>query len=609
MRAQGPLLLLAAALAAFLAWALLARSPAAPPDILLITLDTTREDAVGEDTPALLAFLREATRFRRARTTVPLTLPAHVTILSGLDPRRHGIHENLAPRLPEDRGFPLLQEELRAAGYRTAGFVASPVLGEPTGIAAGFETFDAPARAGDSWSGAQDDVPADERVEAPLRWLSGRDRAAPFLLWVHFYDPQVPYLPLGGDAGRRGTAEGDPPAALYAGEVRRMDAAVERLLAAVDPKTIVVVASDHGEGLGEHGEATHGTLCFGSTANALLAIRAPRLAAGERGEARSLSDLAPTLRAWCGLPAQPGDGVAIADGGGSRLRQGPGGQAGGRVVVTESMLAYRTYGWAQVFAATDGRYSLVESGARLDLFDLAADPGEMRPLRPEGHEAYEALDRALDEYRKGGGPGFAGPYMAGSPYGHAVRPFAAYLTRAENTALKDPQTGFAFADRMAAAKSLIHLGRERRDAAALEKAIAILQDLAKEDPKNPAPHLYLVHAQGRLGWVLGKPALHRAAARSARDAIGLGYRVAPLLFDLLDESLAAGEPADLVAALEVAVREPIHPDLRCAELAARIGLQLEQAGDAAGADLARRFLDRCRRLGVGPEPPPRGPSR
>jgi hypothetical protein len=273
------------------------------------------------------------------------------------------------------------------------------------------------------------------------------------------------------------------------------------------------------------------------------------------------------------------------------------------------MLTYRTYGWAQVFAATDGRYSLVESGPRLDLFDLAADPGETRPMRPEGHPAYEALDRALDAYRKGGGTELSGPYMAGSPYGHAVRPFASYLTRAENAALKDPETGFSFAEKMAAAKSLIHLGRERRDARSLEQAISILTELSAGDPRNPAPHLYLVHAQGRLGWVLGKPELHRAAARSAKDAIELGYRVAPLLFDLLDESLAAGDPKDLRAALEVAVKEPIHPDSKCAELAARMGLELEKAGDTAGADLARRFLDRCRRLGVGPDSPPRSPSR
>jgi arylsulfatase A-like enzyme len=603
MRSRGPLLV-AAALAAFLAWRLWPRPPAPPPNHHRITLDTTRADAIDHDTPALEAFLKESALFPRARTTVPLTLPAHVTLLSGLEPRSHGIHENLAPRLPEERGFPFLQEELREKGYRTAAFVASPVLGEQTGISAGFETFEAPKPLGDSWSGEQGDVPAEERVEAPLRWLAARDKGNPFFLWVHFYDPHVPYLPFKGDARRRGTREDDTPRELHLGEVRRMDAAVERLLAAVEPGTIVVIASDHGEGLGEHGEATHGSLCYGATADVFLAVRAPGLARGGRDEGqRSLADLAPTIREWCGLRPSAADGVAIS--GGPAFAKAPAGKRGGRVVVTESMLAYRTYGWAQAFAATNGRYSLVESGPRLDLFDLAADPHETRPLKPEGHAAYEALDRAIAAYREAKGREPEGAYMAGSPYGHAVRPFARYLPRAENMRLKDPETGFPFAGQMALAKSLIHLGKERRDAEGLEKAIAILKELATQDPRNPAPHLYLTHAQGRLGWVLGKPELHRAAARSARDAIDLGYRVAPLLADLLDESLEAGDPATLRAALDVAVKEPIHPDLNCAQLAAQMGLALEKAGDTEGADLARIFIERCHRLGIGPGLPPR----
>jgi arylsulfatase A-like enzyme len=588
MRSRGPLLV-AAALAALLLWRLWFRAPEPPPNLLLITLDTTRADAVGPATPSIASFLAESTRFTRARTTVALTLPAHASLLSGLEPRSHGIHENLVPRIPRDRGYPFLQEELLAAGYRTAAFVASPVLGEPTGIGAGFETFEAPGRTGDSWSGEQGDMPAEERVKAPLAWLAARD-GRPWFLWVHFYDPHVPYLPYEG----AGTREGDPPAALYAGEVRRMDAALGRLLAAVDARTIVVLASDHGEGLGEHGEDTHGTLAFGSTADLVLAVRAPALARGATDEGLlGICDRAPTLRQWCGLPPQSSDGVAI------------GGGLGGRVVVTESLLAYRAYGWAQVLAATDGRFSLVESGPRLDLFDLAADPGETRPLRPLGHPAYEALDRAMTAYRETKAQEPRGAYTAGSPYGHAVRPFANYLTRAENAQLKDPQAGFGFMARMAAAKALIHVGKERRDAEALERAVAILREVAKEDPKNPAPHLYLAHAQGRLAWVLGKADLHREAARSARDAIELGYRVAPLLHDLLLESLEAGEPADLRAALEVALKEPIHPDLKCAELAARIGLRLAEVGDEEGANMARTFLDRCHRLGVAPSIPPR----
>jgi hypothetical protein len=367
--------------------------------------------------------------------------------------------------------------------------------------------------------------------------------------------------------------------------VRRADAAVERLLAAADKETIVVIASDHGEGLGEHGEATHGVFCYGATTDVFLAARAPALRPGASvGGPRSLCDVAPTLREWCGLAPQPTDGVPLGE------------ARDGRVVVTESILAYRTFGWAQVFSATDSRFTLVEVGPRLDIYDLAHDPGEVHGLKPEGHAAYERLDGALLAYRQGGSREPQGAYMAGSPYGHAVRPLTGYLPRAENARLKDSAMGFRFAEGMAVARTLIHRGKDQRDARALERAIEMLKGLAAEDPQNPAPHAYLCHARGRLGSLLGRGDLHRDAARSAKDAIDRGYRVAPVLHDLLTESLAAGDPEDLRAAIAAALEASIHPDPKCAELAEQVERKLREAGDSEGAAEAQRFVERCRRV-------------
>lgn len=574
-------------LAATLVWRPWSGGGRRQPPVVIITLDTTRPDHVGpgKQTPALVRFLGEATRFRRTRTTVPLTLPAHLSLWSGLTPSHHGVHENLAPRLPAKRGFPLLAEEFRDAGYATAAFVSSAVVGEATGIAAGFDHFESPSF-GEPWSDEQGDVPAPERVAAALHWLDARPADQPFLLWVHFFDPHVPYLPFAGDAERDGTREGDPPAALYAGEVRRVDAAVGRLLAALPDDAIIVIASDHGEGLGEHGEATHGVLCHGATADVFLAVRAPALAAGAVDDTlRDLVDLAPTLRAWCGLKEQPGDGALLT-------------AEPARVLVTESLLSYRTYGWGQVFAATDGRYSLVESGPRVELFDRETDPGETTPLDPIGHPAYERLDRALHAYRAGSATDREpdGPYFAaGSPYGHAVRPLSQYLTRPENAKLADPRLGFAFRDRMARAKRLIYTGFKTRRADLLRAAVKDLEALAREDPKNPAPPLYLTQALGRLGGVTGDRQWNRAAAEAARKSIRLGYRVAPLLHDLLYESLQGGSFDDLRDALDVAAKGDIVPDVKCAELVVRAGLLLAAEGDRDALPLARRVLDRCER--------------
>jgi len=149
--------------------------------------------------------------------------------------------------------------------------------------------------------------------------------------------------------------------------------------------------------------------------------------------------------------------------------------------------------------------------------------------------------------------------------------------------------GFGMRRRLDEAKRLIHRGRAQRDAAALEQAVRLLQSLAQGDPPNPAPHLYLVHAQGRLGWLRQDPALHRAAARSARAAIERGYRVAPLLYDLLYESLRAGRADDLRAALKIALDGGIHPDLHCAKLVAEAARAI---GDEAGLAAGRKFLER-----------------
>ncbi|MDH3592118.1 MAG: sulfatase, partial [Planctomycetota bacterium] len=546
----GTLLLGALALGA---WFALRTDPALPVGrrVLVITIDTTRADAVGRgtETPAIAAFLDEATHFAATRVSVPQTLPSHVSLFTGLAPARHGVHENLVPPLPAKRPFALLAEEFQRAGYATAGFVSSPVLGEKTGLGAGFETYVSPRFSGGRWSGNQSDVPAKQRAAEAISWLR-KHRTDRFFCWVHFFDPHAPYLPYEGDARRRATEAGMPRDALYAGEVRRVDAQIERLLATVPADTIIVVATDHGEGLGAHGEPTHGVLCYATTVAAFLAVRAPALTAGavDHGP-RSLNDVAPTLRGWCGLAAQPTDGLALTD------------DASGRVVVSESLVTFRTYGWGQVFAATDGRFSLVETGPRVELFDIAADPREERPLDPVGHAAYEPLDRALTAYRAGAArPEPAGAYFdAGSPYGHAVRPVTNYLSRPDNAALPDPGHGFEFRSLMKTARGYIHLGRIQKNAQVLRQAIGILEDLARREPGNPAPLLYLAHARGRLGYVSGDKQLHRDAAAAARAAIERGYRVAPLLYDLLYESLHGGHLGDLRAALLVARDGRITP--------------------------------------------------
>jgi len=556
------------------------RPAASPPGFLLVTVDTMRADAaVG--TPALAKFLGGATLFARARTPLPLTLPAHLSILSGLEPRRHGVHDNAAPPIPLRRGYPLLQEQFRDAGFATAAFLSCAVLAPETGVAAGFDVVECPPF-GPAGSGQHGDLLAGDRVKGALGWIASLPAGRNFFLWVHLFDPHDPYLAYAGDRSRAGTAEGDSEAVRYAGEVRRADAAIESLLEAVPGGTAVVIASDHGESLYEHGEPSHGNLCYSSTADVFLAASGPGLAPGRRDESlRSLADVAPTARLWFALPETPSDGTPL-------LSSPPGGGASPappRVLVTESLLAWRTHGWGQCFAATDGRYTLVESGPRVELFDRSKDPGETSPIPPTGHEAYERLDRALDRYRSRGPGGEESLSETGSPYGSARRPVSTYLPRADNRLLADPATRFGFAAELQAAQQLLWLGRSRDAAERLEA-------LARADATSPLPHQLLARAYGLLAEGANDRALHLRAADAALRSIERGYAVAPVYHLLLGAALASGEKARMEAALEAGVSYSIGLDLSCARLAvdAALGADSEKARETC-----RRLLERARR--------------
>ncbi|MCK6458402.1 MAG: sulfatase [Planctomycetes bacterium] len=490
------------AIVAASAWLVLRPSSAPRPNVLLVTIDTLRPDAVGQGTPAMDGFLAGATRFPRARTVAPLTLPAHASMFTGLMPSAHGLHDNVTEPLPHDRGFPLLAEQFRARGYATAAFASSGVLAAGTGIAHGFDVYECPDGEGESLPGA-------ERVEAAVRFLEGA-RGRPWFVWVHIFDPHAPYLSFEGDARRPATREGDPPGALYLGDVRRADAALETLLAAAGD-AIVVLASDHGESFGEHDEHTHGPLCYGSTIDAVLAIRAPGFGKGAADEGlRSVADVAPTLRRLCGLPAVPCDGRDLG---------GPPHET----LVAESLFTFRVHAWGQCFAATDGDFTLVESGPRLELFDRRSDPSEKSPLSLS-LPAYERLDRALEEFRAKVTPQRDGELHASLPaYGQARRRSSGYVARRENALLADPRAHLGAWMAAQDVPWIIGMARERGQAAPLEAALRRLADFARAAPKSPLVPHHRASVCEAMAEVTGEPSWLEVAARAQLEAMEKGY--------------------------------------------------------------------------------------
>ncbi|MGE0815936.1 MAG: sulfatase-like hydrolase/transferase [Vicinamibacterales bacterium] len=343
------------------------RPPHAPPlprSVVLLTIDTWRADRLTADVaPELARFAATGVRFTAARTAVPLTLPSHVTLLTGRTPPAHGVRVN-GQRL--DSGVPTLAAALGAAGYQTAAFVGAYVLDARFGLARGFATYD--DRVARDWRRAERleaERPAAAVVDATLAWLEARP-AGPFFLWVHLYDPHAPYA--APEPFR--TRFADRP---YDGEVAYASAEAGRLLARLDGRgdladAVVVLAGDHGEGLGDHGESTHGMLAYDTTLRVPLVVRAPGLAPAEQAAPVSLADVAGTV-------------IRLARAGATLAGASPrdlfdGDRSAEVYAETEYPAAA---GWHPLQVLAGASRKLIRSSV-IEFYDVASDPGEATDL-------------------------------------------------------------------------------------------------------------------------------------------------------------------------------------------------------------------------------------
>jgi len=371
-------------------------------DVLLVTLDTTRADRIGvyarelgrqaPPTPRLDALAARGTRFDRAISVTPLTLPAHSTLMTGLLPGAHGVRDNGGFRL--DGARRTLAEAFAASGRRTGGFVSAYVLDRKWGIAQGFERyldeFDL--------SGAKDlslgeiQRPGDQTVAAAIAWLE-EIGDQPYFAWVHLYDPHTPYAPPEPYASRHAGAP-------YDGEVAWTDELVGRLLDYIESsgradRTLVLVCGDHGESLGEHGEADHGFFVYEATTHVPMILAGPyRELAGRVVEAPvGQADVAPSLLELAGIAEglEPGQGrsfVPLLEG----RAEPPGAPPRG---YSESFLPRLHFGWSELRAIHTERWQFVEA-PRAELYDLAADPHQLTSLVERERRAVRDLRAALE---------------------------------------------------------------------------------------------------------------------------------------------------------------------------------------------------------------------
>jgi arylsulfatase A-like enzyme/predicted Zn-dependent protease len=386
MRKRAPL---SALLAAALACAACARD--GRPDIVLVTLDTTRADRIGAmgdasaTTPVLDALAARGAVFERAYASAPRTLPSHTTMLTGLDPNEHGVHDNGAI-VPAD--LATLAERLSARGYATAAFVAAFVLDSRFGLSRGFEHYDDEIR----WESSPLDFTVPQRrggevTDRALAWLDAEPES-PYFLWVHYFDPHMPR---------------DPPSPFdeisdrYAAEIAYTDAQLGRLLDGTERASgsrdlVVLVVGDHGEALGDHDEQTHGILAYDATLHVPLIASGPGFPSGSRSDAFvQTRDVAATLLAAAGESGLPGFPLQSVLAG-----QSP----GSRIGYFESVGPEINNGWARIGGVRDARWKYTAEPDPVELYDTANDPGEAQNRADARPEIVERLAGIYAELRR-----------------------------------------------------------------------------------------------------------------------------------------------------------------------------------------------------------------
>ena len=499
-------------------------------NVLLITIDTLRGDALGSyggraATPNLDRLASEGVRFTFAHSHAVMTLPSHSSIMTGRYPFEHGVRDNAGFRL-DDKAL-TLAELARQNGLATGGFVGAFPLDRQFGLAQGFDKYDDVG----GREVAQGDFAFNERraeavVAAARQWIGGQQGR--WFTWVHVFDPHSSYAP---PAPYDTQYASDP----YAGEVAYVDHALGALLEAArnsPRRTIVIVTADHGEGLGEHGEPTHGTFAYESTLRVPLIVA--QVGGGAQAGAGRVSDapvrhvdIFPTvaeLLQWTPGTDLPGRSLLAADGDAARTSY------------FEAMTPMIARGWAPLSGVITGREKYVDLPVE-ELYDLAADPKEAQNLVAKNPDRTRALVAELRKF----GAALPGEARAENDEVRQRLQSLGYVSgsaprKASYTAEDDPKN---LVDLERLMMDGIDLHRQGRT---LDAANAYRQVIARR------PDMRLAYL--RLGFVLwegGKPAEAIAAVRSGLAVIGPNVDLEARLGTYLAET---GKAAEAITLLE-----------------------------------------------------------
>jgi arylsulfatase A-like enzyme/Tfp pilus assembly protein PilF len=561
-----------------------------PERVVLITIDTLRADYVGSygsklsRTPTLDRVAADGVRFATTISPTPMTMPSHTSLMTGLDPTLHGVHSNAKFRL--DDGIPTLAEQFQAHGFATAAFLSSVVLDRRYGLARGFDVYDDQMgfrRNIEGATGGYAERTADQVVDASLEWLESTPSR--FFLWIHFYDPHGSYDPPRGFRPKRSVTTASPEEVgvleyakqafppLYAGEIYFVDTELGRFLRTLnrkfaDDRTLLVVTSDHGESLGEHGELTHTLTVYDATQKVPLLMKGPGVPSGRVVDAQvRLVDVAPTILSLSGLPA-------IERTTGQDL--GPwmsGGRQDGLEAYVETLETQLAYGWSPVFGLRTGEYKYLRT-ARPELYALDTDPHEMNDLAASLPAKSKAFDEALEARLADALP--VVPNAVAPPEEIALLESLGYVVRTSDAG-EHPLGWVGGADPKDALGSFIKILEARSKLT--EGDVAGAREILDSEPEAGG---WVAHARAEIELELGNA---EQAERLAREVIAAQPHHAEGYLVLGEALELQGRSQDAVTAYEEAAR--INPN----ETASLVALALisEAAGQLDAAE--RRYRE------------------
>ena len=560
-----------------------ARAPAfvhqADQNVLLVTIDTLRADAVGAyggrvRTPNLDHLAALGLRFEAAHAHAVTTLPSHASILTGLYPTQHGIHDNDGFRLSP--AIPTLASRLKASGFATAAFVGAFPVDSRFGLTTGFDVYD------DHYpgtSGGREFILPERRGDVVVAlanaWL-GAQRGKWFA-WVHLFDPHAPYRPPA-------PFDREYASSPYHGEVAFADSVLAALFEAVGRAsggrpTLVIVTGDHGEGLGDHGEQTHGLFAYESTLHIPLIVaqfsagQAPWDTAPSSGATGGgfpvptpvrHVDIVPTVLDLLGLPA------AADLPGRSLLTSIVPGSDGSRDSYFEAMSASLNRGWAPLKGLVVGREKYIDLPI-VELYDLKADPGEATNLADRTPERVRALDISLRAVPARA----AGAAARQTNDAEATERLRALGYVSGNAAPKARYTDADDPKRLVGIDQDIHHAIDLYQHGRLADAVPIYQRIITAHPGMEIAYTHLSMVQ----WEMGNP---EAAIDTLRAAIQAGSNSIEVRTKLGTYLAESGRGAEAIPLLRTAVggNEPNLDALNALGIAlARTG-HAEEAGTA-----------------------------